>query len=73
MVHPWPGPGQSPFIAGEAVLGLLPDFLKTVSGKEGIVSISDTIQELDGESHTAVNKILAKGQEKVWREHCKRN
>lgn len=65
-MHPFPVPGHSPVVAGEAVLGLLPYFLKMVSGNEGIVSNSNTIQELDNETHSAVNKILAKGQENVW-------
>ena len=65
-MHPSPVPGHSPVVAGEAVLGLLPDFLKMVSGNAGIVSISNSIQELDNETYTAVNEILAKGQENVW-------
>lgn len=65
-MHPFPVPGHSPVAAGEAVLGLLSDFLKMVSGNEGIVSISNTMPELDNETYTAVNKILVKGQENVW-------
>ena len=45
-MHPFPVPGHSSVVAGEAVLGLLPDFLKMVSVNEGIVSISNTIQDL---------------------------
>jgi len=72
-VHPFPVVGHRPAVAGKAVLGLLPDFLTIVSGNDGIVSISNTIQELHNETHTAVNKILAKPQENVWCKHCKGN
>lgn len=67
--HPFPLTDQSPAIAGEAVLGVPPDFLNMVTGTEGIVPVSNTIQELDNETHTTVNKILAKGQEDVWGGH----
>lgn len=35
--------------------------LKMLSENEGIVSISNTVQELDNGTHTAVKKVLAKG------------
>lgn len=51
-VLPLPVPGTEQ----EAVLGLMPQFLKMLSENEGIVSISNTIQELDNGTHTAVKK-----------------
>jgi len=70
--HPFPLADHCPAIAGEAVLGVPPDFLKMVTGTEVIVSVSNTIQESDNETHTTVNKILAKGQENEWGGHISR-
>lgn len=56
-VHPLPVPATE----HEVVLRLMPHFLKMVSENEGIVSISNTIQELDNGTYMAVKKKLAEG------------